>query len=165
MPCPYGSGTNFSAVAAALRAHPGVRESVVLVAGEGAQRHLIGYVTPADGADPDSLRPSVLREFLAGRLPDHLVPTGYKTIGRLPLNANGKVDRAALPPPEREALAPANPPQGATEERLADIWRLLLPADSPRRDDIGREDSFFALGGNSLSAAHLMFRIAEAFGA
>ena len=151
-------------VAAALRAHPGVRESVVLVAGEGAQRHLIGYVTPADGADPDSLLPSVLREFLASRLPEYLVPTGYKVIGRLPLNANGKVDRAALPPPERETLAPAIPPRSATEERLAEIWRTLLPADGPRRD-IGREDSFFALGGNSLSAAHLMFRIAEAFGA
>jgi amino acid adenylation domain-containing protein len=150
-------------VAAALRAHPGVRESVVVVAGEGAQRHLIGYVTPADGADPDSLRPSVLREFLATRLPEYLIPTGYQTIGRLPLNANGKVDRAALPPPERETLAPAIPPRSATEERLAEIWRMLLPADSPC-GDIGRADSFFALGGNSLSAAHLMFRIAEVFG-
>jgi amino acid adenylation domain-containing protein len=151
-------------VAAALRAHPGVRESVVLVAGEGAQRHLIGYVTPAEGADPGSLRPSALRDFLASRLPEYLIPTGFKAIGRLPLNANGKVDRAALPPPEWETREEAAPPRGATEERLADIWCLLLPADGPGRDDIGREDSFFALGGNSLSAARLMFRIAEVFG-
>jgi len=151
-------------VAAVLRSHPGVRESVVLVAGEGAQRYLIGYVTPADGVDPDLLRPSLLRDFLAARLPDYLIPTGFKAVARLPFNANGKVDRNALPAPERETLGPASPPLSATEERLADIWRLLLPADGPRRGDIGREDSFFALGGNSLSAARLMFRIREVFG-
>jgi len=150
-------------VAAVLRAHPAVRESVVLVAGEGAQRHLIGYVTPADGVDLATLRPSMLRGFVAQRLPDYLVPTGFKAVDRLPLNANGKVDRAALPAPERETRGPATPLRGATEERLADIWRLLLPEDGARGGDIGREDSFFALGGNSLSAARLMFRIGEVF--
>ncbi len=152
-------------VAAALRAHPGVRESVVLAAGEGAQRHLIGYVTPADGVDPDSLRPSPLRDFLASRLPEYLIPTGFKAVDRFPLNASGKVDRAALPAPERETLGPATPLRSATEERLAEIWRLLLPAGGPGRGDIGREDSFFALGGNSLSTARLMFRIREVFDA
>jgi amino acid adenylation domain-containing protein len=150
-------------VEAVLRAHPGVREAVVLVAGEGAQRHLIGYVTPVDGVDPGTLRPSALRDFAAGRLPDYLVPTGFKALSRLPLNANGKVDRAALPAPERETRGPASPPRGATEKRLADIWRRLLPADGPGAD-VDRDDSFFALGGNSLSAARLMFRIREEFG-
>jgi acyl carrier protein len=147
-----------------LRAHPGVRDSIVLVAGEDAQRHLIGYVTPADGVDPASLRPSVLRDFVAQRLPDYLVPAGFKALDRLPLNANGKVDRAALPPPELQARGPVAPPRGATEERLADIWRLQLPRYGTEDGDIGREDSFFALGGNSLSAARLMFRIGEVFG-
>ena len=151
-------------VAAVLRAHPGVREAVVLVAGDGAQRHLIGYVTPADGVDPDSLRPSLLRDFLASRLPEYLIPIGFKAIGRIPLNASGKVDRAALPAPAWETLGPATPPRGATEERLADVWRLLLPADSSRGGDVGRADSFFALGGNSLLAARLMLRIGEVFG-
>ena len=144
--------------AAALRRHPGVRESLVLAAGEGAQRHLVGYVTPADGVDPGSLRPSLLRDFLASRLPEYLIPAGFKAIDRLPLNANGKVDRAALPAPERETRrarhSPARPPPRSGSPM---IWRLLLPADGPRRGDIGREDSFFALGGNSLSAARLMF--------
>ena len=72
-------------VAAVLRTHPEVQESVVLVAGEGEQRHLIGYVTPADGVEPAALRPSALRDFLAQRLPDYLVPTGYKAVDRLPL--------------------------------------------------------------------------------
>jgi acyl-coenzyme A synthetase/AMP-(fatty) acid ligase len=70
-------------VAAVLRSHPGVREAVVLVAGEGEQRYLIGYVVPADGVDPASLRPSLLRDFLAARLPDYLIPTGFKAVSRL----------------------------------------------------------------------------------
>ena len=150
-------------VAAVLRTHPGVREAVVLVAGEGATRHLIGYVTPAGGMDTVMLRPSVLRDFAAQRLPDYLVPAGFKALDRFPLTANGKVDRAALPPPERATRGQAAPPRGATEERLADIWRLQLPQDGARAG-IGREDTFFALGGNSLSAARLMFRIGEVFG-
>ena len=162
-------------VEAVLRAHPGVREAVVLVAGEGAQRHLIGYVTAADGVDPATLRPSLLRDFVAERLPGYLVPTAFKALDRLPLNANGKVDRAALPAPERESRGPVTPPHGATEERLAGIWRRLLPAGAHASGEqasgeqaageqaVGREDSFFALGGNSLSAARLMFRIREVF--
>ncbi len=149
-------------VAAVLRSHPGVGESVVLVAGEGAQRHLIGYVTPKDGVDPLTLQPSPLREFLASRLPEYLIPSGFKTLDRFPLNANGKVDRAALPAPDRETGGSSTPPRGATEERLAGIWRPLLPVGG---GDIGREDGFFALGGNSLSAARLMFRIREEFDA
>ena len=63
--------------------------------------------------------------MLAGRLPDYLVPGGFKAVVRIPLNANGKVDRAALPAPERDAEGPVTPPQGPTEERLADVWRRL----------------------------------------
>src|SRR5207249_1901781 len=125
-------------VAAVLRTHPGVQESVVLVAGEGEQRHLIGYVTPADGVDPTALRPSMLHDFAAQRLPDYLVPTAFKAVARFPLTANGKVDRAALPPPESQARGEAAPPRGATEERLAELWRLLprqpqdrLPVSAP----------------------------------
>ena len=69
----------------------------------------VGYVTPVDGADPAALRPSMLRDFVAQRLPDYLVPTGFKAVDRLPLNANGKIDRAALPAPERETGGPARP--------------------------------------------------------
>jgi amino acid adenylation domain-containing protein len=151
-------------VAAVLRAHPGVRDAVVLVAGEGAQRHLVGYVTPADGTDPGALRPSLLRDFAASRLPDYLVPAGFRAVARLPLNANGKVDRAALPAPEQETRGASVPPRGATEERLAGLWRRLLPAGGAPGHGIGHDDSFFALGGNSLSAARLMFRIREVFG-
>ena len=88
------------------------------------------------------------------------MPAGFAVLERFPLNANGKVDRAALPAPEREAREAADPPRGETERRLAEVWRLLLEA----RRSVGRTDNFFALGGNSLSAARLMFRIREVFG-
>ncbi len=150
-------------VAAVLRSHPAVRDAVVVVAGDGAQRHLIGYVTPAEGHDAAALRPALLRDYLAKRLPDYLVPTGFKALGQLPLKASGKIDHAALPAPERDARGPATPPRGPIDERLAEIWTQLLPVDSTS-GEIGREDSFFALGGNSLLAAHLVFRIGETFG-
>ena len=105
----------------------------------------------------------MLREFLTYRLPEYLVPTGFKVLDRFPLNANGKVDRNALPGPDQEADRLITPPRGATEERLAEVWRLLLPPDNARGGDFDRDDSFFALGGNSLLAARLMFRIGEEF--
>jgi amino acid adenylation domain-containing protein len=150
-------------VAAVLRSHPAVRDAVVIVTSDGAQRHLIGYVTPADGQDPSTLRPAQLRDFLAQRLPDYLIPAGFKAVDRLPLNASGKVDRAALPAPDHDTCGPTTPPQGATEERLAEIWSLMLPEDNTR-GEIGREDDFFAFGGDSLLAARLIFRIGEVFG-
>lgn len=150
-------------VASVLRAHPHVGDAVVLVAGQGAQRHLIAYVTPADGVDLGALRSAPLRDFLVSRLPEYLIPTGFKAVDRFPLNANGKVDRAALPAPDVQTRGPVTPPRGATEERLADSWRRLLPADGPYGGEIGREDNFFALGGNSLLASRLMFRIREVF--
>jgi acyl carrier protein len=109
--------------------------------------------------DPSTLRPALLREYLACRLPDYLVPAGFAVLERFPLNANGKVDRAALPALERESSGPASPVQGETERRLAEVWQLLLEVEA-----VGRDDNFFALGGNSLAAARLMFRIREVFG-
>jgi amino acid adenylation domain-containing protein len=148
-------------VAAALRSHPAVRDAVVIVTSDGAQRQLIGYVTPADGQDPSTLRPAQLRDFLAQRLPDYLIPAGFKAVDRLPLKASGKVDLTALPAPDHDTRRPVMPPRGATEERLAEIWSRLLSADSGQ---IGREDDFFTFGGDSLLAARLIFRIGEAFG-
>jgi amino acid adenylation domain-containing protein len=150
-------------VAAVLRSHPAVRDAIVIVTSSGAQRRLAGYVTPADGHDPGTLGAAQLRDFLSRRLPDYLIPAGFKAVDRLPLNASGKIDRAALPAPDHGSRGPAAPPRGATEERLAEIWSLLLPEDGGR-GEIGREDDFFAVGGDSLLAARLTFRIGEAFG-
>jgi len=150
-------------VAAVLRSHPAVRDAVVIVTGGGGQRRLIGYVTPAAGQDSSALRPAQLRDFLARRLPDYLIPAGFKAVDQFPLNASGKIDRTALPAPDHDTCGPVTPPRGSTEERLAEIWSRLLPGDGSR-GEIGREDDFFAVGGDSLLAARLMFRIGEAFG-
>src|SRR6185312_6247990 len=139
--------------------HPGVAAAVVRVGGSGADRHLVGYVTAAPGA---TLTPDALRGYATARLPAYLVPAAFVVLDRLPLTANGKVDRAALPDPDRDPRTGAAPPPGPatpTERRLAEVWARLLPAGAP----VGRNVSFFTLGGNSLTAARLMFRMREAF--
>ncbi|RLK09910.1 amino acid adenylation domain-containing protein [Micromonospora sp. M71_S20] len=148
-------------VEAVLRTHPQVAAAAVGVRGDGPERHLVGYVTPAGAAVPSA---AGLREHVAARLPAHLVPAAFAVLDRLPLTAYGKVDRAALPAPglaspDPDVAGPATP----TEHRLAGLWSRLLPGGPPPAS-IGRETGFFTLGGNSLTVTRLMFRIREAFG-
>ncbi|MER7701337.1 amino acid adenylation domain-containing protein [Kitasatospora sp. NPDC097605] len=133
-------------VEAELTARPEVREVVVVARGEGAARSLVGYLVPADpAAAPD---PGELRAALRTRLPDYMVPAALVVLDALPLNANGKVDRAALPEP-----VAAQPVSGGgelttdTEHAVADVYRQVLEAA-----EIGAADDFFALGGDSFSA-------------
>ncbi|MFC5661604.1 amino acid adenylation domain-containing protein [Kitasatospora misakiensis] len=135
-------------VEAELTARPEVREAVVVARGEGAARSLAGYLVPADpAAAPD---PGELRAALRTRLPDYLVPAALVVLDALPLNANGKVDRAALPEP-----AAVQPASGGgelstdTEHAVAAAYRQVLAVD-----EIGAADDFFALGGDSFSAVH-----------
>jgi amino acid adenylation domain-containing protein len=148
-------------VEAVLRTAPGVGEVFVTVRGAGEQRHLVAYATPAPGLTADAVRVPTLREHAVQRLPAYLVPTRFAVLDRLPLTLAGKIDRAALPEPgsDQTPSEAAAPPQGPVERRLAGIWQALLPDAR-----FGRNDGFFALGGNSLTAARLMFRVREAFG-
>jgi acyl carrier protein len=102
-----------------------------------------------------------LRAFLRDRLPDYMIPSAFVLLPHLPLNANGKVDRRALPAPdhsqscaESEYVAPATP----VEEVVAAICGEVLGLDR-----VGTRDSFFELGGNSLSATQFISRLREAF--
>ncbi|MCG6493855.1 non-ribosomal peptide synthetase/MFS transporter [Kitasatospora sp. A2-31] len=135
-------------VEAELTGRPEVREAVVVARGEGAARNLVGYLVPADpAAAPD---PGELRAALRSRLPDYMVPAALVVLDALPLNANGKVDRAALPEPV--AVQPASGGgelATATEHEVAAAYRSVLAADG-----IGAADDFFALGGDSFSAVH-----------
>ena len=136
-------------VEARLLALPGVREAVA-VANEGsAGVRLLGYV--AGGADLDA---HALREGLAAVLPDYMVPAAIVVLDRLPLNANGKVDRQALPVPEFEGSQDDEPPQGELEQALAGIWAELLGVER-----VGRDANFFELGGHSLLALKLLERL------
>ncbi|MEU4895147.1 amino acid adenylation domain-containing protein [Streptomyces sp. NPDC044780] len=140
-------------VEAAVRTLSGVRDAVVIAdrSGPGGAR-LVAYV--AGEVDPHAVRSA-----LAGRLPSAMVPAAVVPLDALPLSANGKVDRAALPPapvPEGDSYVP---PRDAEETRLCALFAELL--DLPR---VGRYDDFFALGGHSLLATRLVARVRAAFG-
>ena len=148
-------------IEATLRDLSGGREAVVEVRGDGTEgenRALIAWLV---GSELDGAREQELRAALGERLPGWMVPRRIVGLERLPLNANGKLDRAALPAPTTIRDAPASvPPEGPTEERLAEIWSALL--DGVR---VSRHDSFFALGGHSLLAVRLIAAIRDAFDA
>jgi amino acid adenylation domain-containing protein/non-ribosomal peptide synthase protein (TIGR01720 family) len=126
-----------------LAGHPAVGQVVVSAREDGGLgRRLVAYVAPADGAAPVA---GELREFVAGRLPEYMVPAAFVTLDRLPLMANGKVDRAALPAPEVSTQAPFRAPGSAAERVLAQVWQDLLGVDR-----VGLDDNFFELGGDSI---------------
>ncbi|HEX3529114.1 MAG TPA: amino acid adenylation domain-containing protein, partial [Thermoanaerobaculia bacterium] len=156
-------------VEAALAALPEVREAVVMArqfashaSGAGDQR-LVAYVVTEEG---EATSPAGLRARLATTLPPHMVPSYFVSLPALPLLANGKVDRRALPAPEEmdagigdeRGAAPRTP----AEEVLAGLWSDLLGAGLV--GSVGREDDFFARGGHSLLATQLVSRVRTAFG-
>jgi amino acid adenylation domain-containing protein len=144
-------------IEAVLAAHPAVREAVVVARGMGAARHLTAWVLPAGPAVPVR----ELRDFLAGRLPDYMVPAVFAALPELPLTPSGKVDRAALSRRDlgSELSSAAAPPRTQVEEVLAGIWGEMLGLASP-----GRDTEFFESGGHSLLATRTVSRVSRAFG-
>ncbi|MGH8079249.1 MAG: amino acid adenylation domain-containing protein, partial [Lysobacter sp.] len=140
-----------------LAQFPGVREAVVAAreAAAGDQR-LVGYVEAEEGVAIDT---EALRAHLAATLPAYMVPVAYVVMARMPLTANGKLDRKALPEPDSEAYRAREyeAPIGATESLVAQAWADLL-----KLDRIGRNDNFFELGGHSLLAVTLLSRLRRA---
>ncbi|MFS7879075.1 amino acid adenylation domain-containing protein [Streptomyces asiaticus] len=143
-------------IEAALARDPEVgRATVVLRADEGAGKRLAAYLVPAAGGGLD---PAAVRERLAAAVPDYMVPAAFTVLDELPLNANGKVDRKALPAPDytpREWSGPRTP----QEEILCGLFREALGLDV-----VGIHDSFFDLGGDSIMSMGLVNRIRSAFG-
>ena len=129
-------------VEAQLLSQPEVREAVVVAqAGPGGAR-LVGYVSAQAG---QAIETGALRERLGQALPDYMVPSVLVVLEALPLNANGKVDRKALPEPGYESGRAYEAPQGEVEEALARIWSEVLGVER-----VGRHDNFFDVGGHSL---------------
>jgi amino acid adenylation domain-containing protein len=146
-------------VEATLEGHRAVRQAVVRVWGDTASdRRLVAYCILHHGFLPDF---HALRSFLQTQLPDYMVPAAFVVLDALPLTANGKVDRQALPAPD-QARPPACEsfvaPRTSTEELLLGIWACLLKVES-----IGIHDNFFALGGHSLLAVQVMSRLRKVF--
>jgi FkbM family methyltransferase len=112
--------------------------------------------------DGEVLTPASLRKHLQARLPQYMVPSAFVLLDKLPLTANGKVDRQALPPVSFERTQAAHQvtaPLTETEQALAAVWAELLKVEH-----IGRTDDFFDLGGDSLLAIRAVARIRDVFG-
>jgi syringomycin synthetase protein SyrE len=120
----------------------------------------VAYIVAADSSRAP--QPEELRSFLEPLLPHYMVPSAFVGIDLLPLNANGKLDRRALPAPELSAFAQRayEAPNGGSERVIAEIWQEILSV--PR---IGRHDRFFELGGHSLAAMQAIARIQARFSA
>ncbi len=143
-------------IEAALRARPGLRDAVVLVREDApGERRLVGYVV-AEGEAPATRE---LREWLAVRLPEHMVPGVFVALDALPLTPNGKTDRRALPAPEHGARAERGyvPPRTPTERALAAVWEAVLGVER-----VGAEDDFFELGGDSILSIQIVSRVRRA---
>ncbi len=138
---------------------PEVREAFVTAHGNDGGTRVVAYLTAAAGASAPAA--ADLRQRLADTLPQYMLPDHYMWLAVLPRAPNGKVDRRALPPPARDAgSAGGAPPRNAFEEQIAAIWSEVLEVDNP-----GVHDSFFELGGNSLSATRVFSRIERDLGA
>ncbi|MEM7051547.1 MAG: amino acid adenylation domain-containing protein [Acidobacteriota bacterium] len=151
-------------VEAALARLPGVREAVVMARSDAGDLRLVAYwvpeVTAADAELP-AVTAADLRAALSTRLPDYMMPAAFVTLEALPWNANGKVDRDALPAPDAAALASADylAPRDEVEELLADVWSGLIGVDR-----VGVRDNFFEIGGHSLHATRHMHRLQDLLG-
>lgn len=146
-------------IEAQLARHTQVREAVVVAREDvpGGKR-LVAYVTPRDQTSPNM---DELRAHLKVLLPEHMVPSAFVVLDDLPLTPSGKLNRRALPAPAFGAYAARHhePPRGEVEEALACVWQELLHVSY-----VGREDSFFDLGGHSLLVLKALFKINQSLG-
>ncbi|MCL4201944.1 MAG: amino acid adenylation domain-containing protein [Pirellulaceae bacterium] len=145
-------------IEAAIIEHPGVQSACVVARGnDGGDQRLVAYLVSAGVHPPDSAE---LRAFLGRSLPEYMVPSSVVFLPAMPLTVQGKVDRAALPEPQwLVAPGPATTlPRNEIEQRIAAIWREVLGLP-----EVGIADSFFALGGHSLTALRLLTRLRQQF--
>jgi acyl carrier protein len=145
-------------IEAVLEQHPSVREAVVTARDDSAGAgRLVAYFT----SEAAELSVSSLRGFLEGKLPEHMLPSAFVRLSSFPLTPNGKVNRLVLPDPDVERPDLTEPfvaPRTPVEKALAEIWSATLGVER-----IGAQDRFFDLGGNSLSAVQIAFKIRQAF--
>jgi amino acid adenylation domain-containing protein len=142
-----------------LNRHPLVASSAVVARTGASEKYLAAYVVPAAAGEPSAEN---LREFLAGSLPEYMIPASFVKLSTLPLTTSGKLDKKALPEPSPEnALGQAGyaAPQTPAEQALAEIVTNVLKIDR-----VGRDDNFFLMGGHSLLGTQLVMRARETFG-
>ncbi|OZF41328.1 non-ribosomal peptide synthetase [Rhodococcus sp. 14-2470-1a] len=148
-------------IEAALHDHPDIANAAIVTReSSSGEKELVAYLQPSEKA---VLNENTVRSHLRHKLPEYMVPSLYVSLLQLPLTINGKLDYKALPPATgdiRLNTAPTlAPPRNQTEETLLQIWTTVLNTDT-----MGRDDSFFDLGGHSLKAAQLVVQIEKSFG-
>ena len=146
-------------IEAAIQQHPALREAAVVVREDSpGDKRLVAYVVPSAAVAPTAAE---LRSFLAGKLPDYMVPAFFVPLAVLPLNQNGKLDRRALPAPDASASVNENAiaPRTPVEEVVAGIWAGLFNVER-----LGIDSDFFALGGHSLLATQVTARVRRLLG-
>ncbi|WP_129645515.1 non-ribosomal peptide synthetase [Peristeroidobacter agariperforans] len=142
-------------IEAQLARHEEAKDVAVVAREEsGGPKRLVAYVVARDLAAPPAVED--LRAHMKALLPEHMVPSAFVLLERLPLTPSGKLDRRALPAPEAGAYVSREyePPRGAVEESLASVWQELLKVER-----VGRNDNFFELGGHSLLIVQMMERL------
>ncbi len=145
-----------------LRQYPQVQDVVVIAREEASSQHLVAYIVPKNSAIAGNLV-DILTQFLTQKLPNYMIPSIFVLLEKLPLNANGKLDRKALPTPDmyhRSRDDTFVAPQREIEKTLATLWSGLLALPL---EQIGIKDNFFYLGGHSLLATKLCTAISHTF--
>ncbi|MFC4296783.1 amino acid adenylation domain-containing protein [Castellaniella hirudinis] len=150
-----GQRIELGEIEAVLAAHPNVAQAAVLAREDQPGRTLLAaYVVTESGRAFDR---DALAAHMADHLPDYMIPTAWIPLATLPVTANGKLDRKALPAPELSAQTASRPPHTGLEHRVAEAFRTVLGLpDLP-----GADDDFFALGGHSLLAARLALALRD----
>ncbi|HEV2860062.1 MAG TPA: amino acid adenylation domain-containing protein [Pyrinomonadaceae bacterium] len=147
-------------VEAVLGRHPEVRDAAVLAREDApGEKRLVAYVVARNGQEPT---PAALRDFLRAALPEYMVPPAFVVLDAMPLTPNGKVDRKALPAPDRAksgARAAFVEPRTEIERAVTAAWQQVLKVEQ-----VGLSDNFFDLGGHSLLMIQVQSRLREALG-
>ena len=141
-------------IEAQLATHPLIKDVRVMLREIGSSKSLVAYIIPLQQGN--SAAALSLRDFLASRIPEHMIPAAFVELEAWPLTINGKLDTRDLPLPQESAFARAEfeAPVGAKENLIAAAWCALLGAER-----VGRQDNFFSLGGHSLLTVQLIDRL------
>ncbi len=136
-----------------LLKYPGIKDAVAMAGGDADDnKYLAAYITPVDPArSAEIVDTAALREYLSRTLPDYMLPNYFVAVDKIPLTANGKIDRKSLPDPGAGPREEYIPPRNELETKIVEIWQKTLELER-----VGITDNFFYIGGDSIKAIRLL---------